>query len=110
MLDSPLPLGIAAEARAEQKVKGQQAALNAFAAQCVASACALGPDPKGAIDAMLAGARQGTGPGGASVAALTDAIATALAFPRGDFVSLDQCAGQPPSPRPAAATSPDSTR
>ena len=35
---------------------------------------------------MLASARQGTGPGGISVAALTDAIATALAFPRGDFV------------------------
>ncbi len=87
VLDSPLPLGIAAEARAEQKVKGQQAALNAFTAQCVASNCALGPDPRGAIDAMLASARQGTGPGGASVAALTNAISTALAFPRGDFVS-----------------------
>ena len=87
VLDSPLPLGIAAEARAEQKVKGQQAAFNAFAGQCIAAGCALGPDPKGAIDAMLAGARQGTGPGGISVAALTDAIATALAFPRGDFVS-----------------------
>src|SRR6185503_16210596 len=61
VLDSPLPLGIAAEARAEQKVKGQQAALAAFASQCVASGCALGPDPKGAIDAMLAAARQGTG-------------------------------------------------
>jgi pimeloyl-ACP methyl ester carboxylesterase len=87
VLDSPLPLGIAAEARAEQKVKGQQAALNAFATQCVASSCALGPDPKGAVDAMLAAARQGTGPAGASVAALADAIATALAFPRGDFVA-----------------------
>jgi len=87
VLDSPLPLGIAAEARAEQKVKGQQAALNAFATQCLASNCPLGPDPKGAVDAMLAAARQGTGPAGASVAALTDAIATALAFPRGDFVS-----------------------
>jgi pimeloyl-ACP methyl ester carboxylesterase len=87
VLDSPLPLGIAAEARAEQKVKGQQAALEAFIGQCVAAGCALGPDPKGAIDAMLASARQGTGPGGASVAALADAIATALAFPRGDFVS-----------------------
>ena len=87
VLDSPLPLGIAAEARTEQKVKGQQAALNAFAAQCAASSCALGPDPKGAVDAMLAAARQGTGPAGASVAALTDAIATALAFPRGDFVA-----------------------
>jgi len=87
VLDSPLPLGISAEARAEQKVKGQQAALNAFAAQCIASACALGPDPKGAIDALLAGARAGNGPAGASVASLTDAISTALAFPRGDFVN-----------------------
>ena len=86
VLDSPLPLGIAAEARAEQKVKGQQAALDAFVGQCVASNCPLGPDPKGAIDALLASARQGAGPGGVSVAALTDAIATALAFPRGDFV------------------------
>ena len=88
VLDSPLPLGIAAEAAAEQKVKGQQAALDAFAAQCVAAAnCPLGPDPKGAIDAMLTSARDGSGPGGASVAALTDAITTALAFPRGDRVS-----------------------
>src|SRR3954470_2329935 len=87
VLDSPLPLAISAEATMEQRVKGEQAALDAWAAQCVASACALGPDPKGAIDAMLAAARQGTGPAGASVAALTDAIATALAFPRGDFVS-----------------------
>ncbi|MDX1890665.1 alpha/beta hydrolase [Mycolicibacterium sp. 050158] len=87
VLDSPLPLGIAAEARAEQKVKGQQAALDAFVGQCIASACPLGPDPKGAIDSMLASAKQGAGPGGASVAALADAIATALAFPRGDFVA-----------------------
>lgn len=87
VLDSPLPLGIAAEARAEQKVKGQQAALEAFATQCLAAGCALGPDPKGAIDAMLADAREGTGPGGASVATLADAISTALAFPRGDFVT-----------------------
>ena len=52
--------------------------------QCVASGCALGPDPKGAIDALLAGAGQGDGPGGVSVATLADAISTALAFPRGD--------------------------
>jgi pimeloyl-ACP methyl ester carboxylesterase len=87
VLDSPLPLGISAEARAEQKVKGQQAALNAFAAQCIAAGCALGPDPKGAVDALLAGARAGNGPSGASVATLADAISTALAFPRGDFTS-----------------------
>ena len=44
VLDSPLPLGISAEATAEQRVKGQQAALDAFAAQCVANNCPLGPD------------------------------------------------------------------
>jgi pimeloyl-ACP methyl ester carboxylesterase len=87
ILDSPLPLAIAAEAAGEQKVKGQQAALDAFAAQCSASDCPLGPDPKGAIDAMLQAARDGTGPAGASVATLTDAISTALGFPRGDRAS-----------------------
>ncbi len=35
VLDSPLPLGIAAEAAMEQRVKGEQAALDAWAAQCV---------------------------------------------------------------------------
>lgn len=87
VLDSPLPLGIAAEAAAEQRVKGQQAALDAFAAQCAAANCPLGPDPKAAIDALFAEARAGRGPGGASVATLADAISTALAFPRGDRVS-----------------------
>ena len=63
ILDSPLPLDVAAEAAAEQKVKGQQAALDVFAAQCAAVTCALGPDPKGAIDSMLSAARAGRGPG-----------------------------------------------
>ncbi|BBY29516.1 alpha/beta hydrolase [Mycolicibacterium sediminis] len=80
ILDSPLPLAIGAEAAAEQKVKGQQAALDAFAAQCTATGCPLGPDPKGAVDALLAAARAGQGPGGVSVSALVDAITTALAF------------------------------
>ena len=35
ILDSPVALGVDAEAAAEQQVKGQQAALDAFAAQCV---------------------------------------------------------------------------
>ncbi|MHA3022378.1 alpha/beta hydrolase [Mycobacterium sp. BMJ-28] len=87
VLDSPLPLAINAEATAEQKVKGQQAALDAFAAQCAAVNCPLGPDPKGAIDAILNSARDGNGPGGVSVAAIADAISTALAFPRGDRVA-----------------------
>ena len=84
VLDSPLPLGIAAEAAAEQRVKGQQAALDAFAAQCAATGCALGPDPKAAVGELLSAARAGRGPGGVSVATLADAITTALAFPLGD--------------------------
>lgn len=87
VLDSPQPLGIGAEAATEQMVKGQQAALDAFAAQCAATNCPLGPDPRGAVDALLTAARNGDGPNGASEAAVADAITTALAFPRGDRVS-----------------------
>jgi pimeloyl-ACP methyl ester carboxylesterase len=87
LLDSPLPLAVGAEAAAEQRVKGEQAALEAFAAQCAATACPLGPDPKGAVDDLLAAARNGDGPGGASVASVAEAISTALAFPRGDRVA-----------------------
>lgn len=86
-LDSPIPLGVAAEAAAEQRVKGQEAAFEAFVAQCVAVDCALGPDPKAAVDALLASARAGHGPGGASVAAVTNAIVTSLGYPTGDRVS-----------------------
>src|ERR1700731_1701490 len=81
ILDSPIALGVNAEAAAEQQVKGQQAALDAFAAQCVAVNCALGPDPKGAVSAMLADARAGKGPGGAPVAAVANAITVALGYP-----------------------------
>lgn len=85
-LDSPIPLGVAAEAAAEQRVKGQEAAFAAFVAQCVAVNCPLGPEPKGAVDAVLDSARSGHGPGGASVAAVTNAIITALGYPTGDRV------------------------
>ena len=47
VLDSPLPLGIAAEAAMEQRVKGEQAALDALAAQCAATNCPLGAGPEG---------------------------------------------------------------
>nr|WP_090344081.1 alpha/beta hydrolase [Mycolicibacterium malmesburyense]CRL75201.1 TAP domain-containing protein [Mycolicibacterium malmesburyense] len=86
VLDSPLPLGIAAEAAMEQRVKGEQAALNAWAAQCAATNCALSPDPKAAVDALLSAARQGRGPNGAAVSTVANAIATTLAYPRGDRV------------------------
>lgn len=52
VLDSPLPLGVSAEAATEQRVKGEQAALDAWATQCVATNCPLGPDPKAAVDAL----------------------------------------------------------
>jgi pimeloyl-ACP methyl ester carboxylesterase len=81
ILDSPVALGINAEGAAEQRVKGQQAALDAFAAQCVAMNCSLGPDPKGAISALLADARAGKGPRGASVSSVANAIITALGYP-----------------------------
>ena len=87
ILDSPVALGVNAEAAAEQQVKGRQAALDAFAAQCVAVNCALGPDPKGAVSALLADARAGKGPGGAPVAAVANAITVALGFPSGGRVN-----------------------
>jgi len=87
VLDSPLPLAIAAEAAAEQRVRGQQAALDAWAAQCAATNCALAPDPKGAVDALLRAARDGRGPNGAAVSVVANAISTALAYPRGDRIA-----------------------
>ncbi|MGB3353820.1 MAG: alpha/beta fold hydrolase [Mycobacterium sp.] len=86
ILDSPLPLGIAAEAATEQRVQGEQAALDAWAAQCAATNCPLGADPKAAVDALLESARAGNGPNGASEAAVADAISTALAYPQGERV------------------------
>lgn len=86
VLDSPLPLGIADEAATEQRVKGEQAALDAWAAQCVATNCPLGADPKGAVDDLLTGAAEGRGASGLSVAAIAAAISTALGYPRGDRV------------------------
>ena len=87
VLDSPLPLGIAAEAAMEQRVKGEQSALDAWAAQCVAVNCPLGPDPKGAVDAVLNQVRGFDTSSTHSVAAVADAIATALAYPRGDRIA-----------------------
>lgn len=87
VLDSPLPLAVSAEGAAEQQVRGQQAALDAFSAQCAAIGCALGPDPKAAVAALISAAAEGRGPGGAAVSQLVTAITTALAFPDGDRVT-----------------------
>ena len=87
VLDSPVSPGVGAETAAEDQVKGQQAALDAFAAQCVAVNCALGPDPKAAVDGLLSAARAGRGPGGASAAALVNAIVSTLGYPTGDRIA-----------------------
>jgi pimeloyl-ACP methyl ester carboxylesterase len=87
VLDSPLPLGIGAEAAMEQRVKGEQAALDAWAAQCVAANCPVAPDPKAAVDAVLNQTRGSNANGSRSVATVADAIATTLAYPRGDRVA-----------------------
>jgi pimeloyl-ACP methyl ester carboxylesterase len=87
VLDSPLPLAVAAEAATEQRVKGEQAALDAWAAQCAAAGCPLGADPKAAVSELLTEAREGRGPGSASVAPVAGANSTALAYPRGDRVN-----------------------
>ncbi|MEB3071280.1 alpha/beta fold hydrolase [[Mycobacterium] vasticus] len=86
-LDSPIALGVAAEAAAEQRIKGEEAALEAFTAQCIAINCPLAPDPKGAINAVLDSARSARSPSGPSAAAVTQAIVTALGYPSGDRVS-----------------------
>lgn len=86
ILDSPVALGVNAEAATEQQVKGQQAALDAFAAQCVAVNCVLGPDPKDAVSTLLDAARSTKEYGGASVASVATAITTALGYPTGNRI------------------------
>lgn len=87
VLDSPMSPGASAEAVAEDQVKGQQGALDAFVDQCLAVKCPLAPDPKGAVDSLLAAAHSGRGPGGMSVSVLTNAIITALGYPTGDRIA-----------------------
>ncbi len=86
VLDSPIPAGVGAETAADDQVKAQQSALDAFATQCLAVKCALGPDPRGAVDALMAAARSGRGPGGLSVSVLANAVVTALGYPSGDRI------------------------
>lgn len=86
VLDSPIAPGVGAESAAEDQAKAQQDSLDAFAAQCVAVKCALGPDPRGAVAALFDAARAGRGPGGVSVAALAAAVVTALGYPSGDRI------------------------
>ncbi|MEU0538393.1 alpha/beta fold hydrolase [Nocardia sp. NPDC005978] len=49
VLDSPQAVGLDAVGRTEQRVKGAEAALTAYAQRCAALKCALGADPRAAI-------------------------------------------------------------
>ncbi|MFE5285395.1 alpha/beta hydrolase [Nocardia sp. NPDC056611] len=49
ILDSPQAIGLDANGRAEQKVKGQEAALTAYAQRCASLNCSLGADPRATV-------------------------------------------------------------
>ncbi|TQF66322.1 alpha/beta hydrolase [Rhodococcus spelaei] len=83
VLDSPATVRADAVTVAETRVRGQEAALAAFARQCAALACALGPDPHAAVLDLIhrAGAGQ-LRP--ISTNALGAALTDFLGSPRGD--------------------------
>ncbi|WP_405492830.1 alpha/beta fold hydrolase [Nocardia sp. NBC_00511] len=60
VLDSPQAVGLDANGRTEQRVKGQEAALTAYAQRCASLNCSLGADPRAAIIDLMnrAGAGQ----------------------------------------------------
>lgn len=83
VLDSPVAAKADSLTHAEQRVKGSEAALSAFAQQCAAAGCSLGADPRGAIVALVN--RAGAGQlGDVSAGGLLTALAGFLGEPRTD--------------------------
>ncbi|WP_235157186.1 MULTISPECIES: alpha/beta hydrolase [Rhodococcus] len=83
VLDSPAAATADAELLAESRVRGAESAVDAFARQCVALACSLGPDPRAALEDLHARAAAGTLAPLSSNALLT-AVAWFLGTPRSD--------------------------
>ncbi|MVU77499.1 alpha/beta fold hydrolase [Nocardia sp. ET3-3] len=84
VLDSPQSVGTDANGRAEQRVKGQEAALTAFAQRCASLNCSLGADPRAAVIDLVN--RAGAG----QLADLSaSALVTTLSGFLGDSRSLD---------------------
>lgn len=83
VLDSPPATTADAVTVTEQRVQGQEAALDVFARQCAALGCSLGPDPRASIAGLIESARAGQLPGLSANAALT-AIAATLGSPTAD--------------------------
>ncbi|MBF6329760.1 alpha/beta hydrolase [Nocardia transvalensis] len=83
VLDAPQAVEADAATRAEQRVKGAEAALTAFAQRCAALSCSLGADPRGAVLDLVNRARSG-GLGDLSAGALLTTISAFLGDPRAD--------------------------
>ncbi len=88
VLDSPWRWAWAPRPPPSSRSKGQQAALDAFAAQCAAVNCPLGPDPKGCGELATGRRPRRPRPGGCvGGARLPAPSAPRWATPRGDRVS-----------------------
>ncbi|MEE2033911.1 alpha/beta fold hydrolase [Rhodococcus chondri] len=84
VLDSPAAADADAELLAEARVRGAEAAFDAFARQCIALDCSLGPDPRAAVEELQGLAASGSLAPVSSNALLT-AISAFLGTPRGDL-------------------------
>ncbi|MFD4182154.1 alpha/beta hydrolase [Rhodococcus sp. NPDC058514] len=83
VLDAPGSVRADAVTAAESRVAGQEAALAAFARQCAALACSLGPDPRSAVADLVRRASAGELAPVSSNGLLT-ALTGFLGAPRGD--------------------------
>ncbi|MBL1079711.1 alpha/beta fold hydrolase [Nocardia sp. 2] len=81
VLDSPQPVGLDAIGRAEQQIRGSEAALTAFAQRCAALNCALGGDPRTAVIDLVNRAGKGEF-GDLSASALVTTLSGFLGDPR----------------------------
>lgn len=83
VLDSPTTTTGDAVTITEDRVRGREAAFDAFARNCAALNCSLGPDPRAAVTELVARARDGAVPGISANGVLT-AIAATLGSPTAD--------------------------
>ncbi|MGL6237170.1 MAG: alpha/beta hydrolase [Segniliparus sp.] len=94
VLDSPPPYASEAEVVGEQRAAGLEASLRAFAAQCKALRCSLGPDPEAKLAELLDDAGSGR-LGRVSKSLLVEHIATVLALdPEGQPAAITELADQ----------------
>lgn len=99
VLDSPPPYAAEAEVVGEQRAAGLEASLGAFAEQCKALRCSLGPDPGARLAELLADAGAGR-LGQVSKSLLVEDIATVLALdPAGQPAAITALADQLDAPQ-----------